>query len=92
MFTTTTIASTLTTTTTTISTPAITLTPTTASLINVTCVEDCTGKYNGDYQSCETCSGYVSCWDEELTAQLCPDFLLWDDQVKLFDTKSSSFI
>lgn len=56
-----------------------------AVLVFAVCVDNCTGKKDGDYQSCYTCSGYVSCSNGHLTDNRdCSesgrdDPLQWDD-------------
>ena len=44
------------------------------------CVSDCRHMPNGDYQSCETCEGYVTCAYGRLYDRPCPANLLWDDE------------
>lgn len=62
---------------------------------NGECVEDCTFMCRGDYQSCETCIGYVTCDHGRLTERICinPRFnitLIWDDKLKACEFKSST--
>ncbi|XP_065941126.1 uncharacterized protein [Magallana gigas] len=54
------------------------------------CVSNCTGRDNGDYQSCSTCHGYVSCSNEVLSDRPCQNGypgkpLIWDDVQKRCD-------
>ncbi|XP_052699765.1 uncharacterized protein LOC128177176 isoform X1 [Crassostrea angulata] len=59
------------------------------------CVKDCRLMCNGDYQSCETCEGYVSCNSEYLTKRKCSNtdiILFWDDKLKACEHRSSTCI
>lgn len=59
------------------------------------CVKDCRLMCNGDYQSCETCEGYVSCNSEYLTKRKCSNtdiILFWDDKLKACEYRSSTCI
>lgn len=42
------------------------------------CVHNCTNYDDGDYQSCNTCNGYVSCGGHVLSNRDCPSTLVWD--------------
>ena len=46
------------------------------------CVKDCSGKPNGDYQSCTTCKGFITCSNNVLYNMPCPANTVWDDVVK----------
>jgi len=46
------------------------------------CVSDCSGKPDGDYQSCETCNGFVTCSNGKLYNMPCAGGLVWDDSKK----------
>ena len=46
------------------------------------CVANCRHMSNGDYQSCKTCEGYVTCAYGRLYDRPCPANLLWDDERK----------
>jgi len=46
------------------------------------CVSDCTDKPDGDYQSCDTCNGFVTCSNGLLSNMPCPAGLVWDDSKK----------
>jgi len=56
------------------------------------CVESCTGLPIGDYQSCLTCSMYVSCVPGSLypTLRPCPSGLVWDDELKVCNWSSTT--
>ncbi|XP_078332931.1 uncharacterized protein LOC111121193 [Crassostrea virginica] len=48
------------------------------------CVANCTGRAFGNYQSCHTCEGYISCGDQGLIEMPCPPphsnrRVFWDD-------------
>ena len=43
------------------------------------CVSTCRHISNGDYQSCNTCAGYVTCVHGLLYERSCPADLVWDD-------------
>lgn len=43
------------------------------------CVHNCTNHDDGDYQSCNTCNGYVSCGGHVLLNRDCPSTLVWDN-------------
>ncbi|XP_052698644.1 uncharacterized protein LOC128176227 isoform X4 [Crassostrea angulata] len=62
---------------------------------NGECVKDCTFMCRGDYQSCETCIGYVTCDHGKIFKRICvnPRFnitLFWDDKLKACEFKSST--
>eukprot|EP00483_Globobulimina_turgida_P000348 UN00348 len=42
------------------------------------CVDDCEFMPNGNYQSCETCNGYVSCVHRKKYDMPCPASLVWN--------------
>jgi len=47
------------------------------------CVSDCADKPNGDYQSCQTCEGFISCSEGYLHNMPCaPQGTFWDDNIK----------
>lgn len=59
------------------------------------CVNNCTGRNNGDYQSCYTCHGYVSCINDILYEKTCAEFLenkplLWDNIKRRCEIRSST--
>lgn len=55
------------------------------------CVDHCDRMCDGDYQSCETCNGYVTCANRKLHPRDCPNrFLVWDDQTKTCESVSST--
>lgn len=57
------------------------------------CVKDCRLMCNGDYQSCDTCEGYVSCDSGYLTKRDCTNtniVLFWDDKLKACEFKSKT--
>lgn len=43
-------------------------------------MNSCREWVDGNYQSCQTCKGYVSCIAKELYSRSCPDELVWDDR------------
>ena len=61
-----------------------------------TCVSDCSGVADGDYQSCKTCEGYVSCSNGYYFDRPCPDNrpgekpLVWDDVKKRCEYESTT--
>ncbi|XP_052699483.1 uncharacterized protein LOC128176735 isoform X5 [Crassostrea angulata] len=62
---------------------------------NGECVKDCTFMCRGDYQSCETCKGYVSCEYGYLSKRICINprlniTLFWDDKLKGCEFESST--
>ena len=55
-----------------------------------TCVSDCNGMKNGDYQSCLGCHVYATCSNEILyDNRPCPADLVWDDNKKRCEYTSS---
>lgn len=54
-------------------------------LIFIDCVKDCKGKASGEYQSCKTCGGYVTCVWGILYERQCPAGLEWNDSLKVCD-------
>ncbi len=47
------------------------------------CVSDCTVMEDGDYQACDTCTGFVTCSSSRLIRQTCgPWGQKWDDNLK----------
>ncbi|XP_062614315.1 uncharacterized protein LOC134276051 isoform X2 [Saccostrea cucullata] len=50
-----------------------------------TCVKDCKGKASGEYQSCKTCNGYVTCVWGVLYERQCPAGLEWNAGLKVCD-------
>ena len=59
------------------------------------CVSDCTGKADGDYQSCTSCNVYVTCSNERLIdnrpcAPSTPA-LVWDDNKKRCEYSSPTW-
>lgn len=47
-------------------------------IFSLVCVHNCTNHDDGDYQSCNTCNGYVSCGGHVLSNRDCPSTLVWD--------------
>lgn len=55
------------------------------------CISDCTGKPEGDYQSCQGCSLYTTCAVSGFFYHRpCPVNLKWDDNKKTCEYRSSS--
>ena len=57
------------------------------------CVSDCSGMDNGDYQSCETCEGFVTCSNGHKYEMPCAPSdppLVWDDVKKRCEYESST--
>lgn len=59
------------------------------------CVHNCTDCLDGDYQSCYTCNGFVTCSNGDLFNRTCAPSdingpLLWDDIWKRCDRKSQT--
>jgi len=55
------------------------------------CVSDCTGVENGDYQSCKTCDGFVTCSNGFYYDMPCaPEGTLWNDNTKRCEYESST--
>lgn len=58
------------------------------------CVDQCYDICNGDYQSCLTCKGYVTCANRNLSQRNCSDNansnLVWDDTKKWCDSTSDT--
>ncbi|XP_052720482.1 uncharacterized protein LOC128192079 [Crassostrea angulata] len=48
-------------------------------IFSLVCVHNCTNHDDGDYQSCNTCNGYVSCGGHVLLNRDCPSTLVWDN-------------
>eukprot|EP00483_Globobulimina_turgida_P000312 UN00312 len=46
------------------------------------CVDDCSGKANGNYRKCGDCHGFVQCSNEHLYNQACHPLTLFFDDVK----------
>ena len=53
-----------------------------ATPMNNKCVSDCNGMPQGDYQSCKTCGGYVTCANGHYYDMPCPADYVWDDRKK----------
>ncbi|XP_062566825.1 uncharacterized protein LOC134229126 [Saccostrea cucullata] len=57
-------------------------------IIGTDCVNDCNGLMNGDYQSCYTCQGFISCSNNITVNNTCArsdfdgSYLKWDDRIK----------
>ena len=52
-------------------------------MAETTCVSDCTVMEDGDYQACDTCTGFVTCSSSRLIRQTCgPWGQKWDDNLK----------
>uniref|UniRef100_A0A8W8NLC8 Uncharacterized protein n=1 Tax=Magallana gigas TaxID=29159 RepID=A0A8W8NLC8_MAGGI len=61
--------------------------------VNNVCVNSCVQMCDMDYQSCETCEGYVTCSNEKLDIRICSKtslILYWDDILKACEHKSST--
>ena len=59
--------------------------------IKIECVSDCTGKDDGDYQSCTNCNTYVTCSNGITYADRpCPANLVWDDNLKRCEYESNT--
>ncbi|XP_062609584.1 uncharacterized protein LOC134271389 [Saccostrea cucullata] len=61
--------------------------------LNVTtgeCVDSCWGVADGDYQSCVTCHGYVTCSNNFIYHRTCPANLIWDDSREQCDSQSKT--
>ena len=55
------------------------------------CVRSCEGMPNGDYQSCQGCKVYVSCYNGAMhDNRPCPNNLVWDDLLKRCEHKSTT--
>ena len=54
------------------------------------CVSDCSDMPDGDYQSCKTCEGYVTCYKGLICEHACPKKFVWDDVTKLCKTESTT--
>lgn len=58
------------------------------------CVDQCYDICNGDYRSCLTCKGYVTCANRLLWPRNCSDDansnLVWDDTKKRCDSTSDT--
>ncbi|XP_065941679.1 uncharacterized protein [Magallana gigas] len=55
------------------------------------CVDQCYNICDGDYQSCATCNGYVTCANRILYPRDCPNrFLVWDDHTKTCESVSNT--
>lgn len=46
------------------------------------CVTSCTGLPDGFYQSCDSCSDYITCSSSATYSKPCPEGLLWNDEAK----------
>ena len=58
---------------------------------DVACVADCSGKSNGDYQSCLGCHVYLTCSNGvAYDNRLCPGVLVWDDNLKYCNYESAT--
>ena len=53
-------------------------------------ISSCAGRSDGDYQSCKTCHGFVSCSNENLYEMPCAANLVFDDKKKLCDYTSAT--
>ncbi|XP_055996161.1 uncharacterized protein LOC125647708 [Ostrea edulis] len=61
--------------------------------VNITvrdCVDNCTNVDDHDYQSCNTCNGYVTCSNGRLSNMTCPGKLVWDDYNKTCEWNSTT--
>lgn len=55
------------------------------------CVDQCYNICDGDYQSCWTCKGYVTCANRILWRRNCSDsHLVWDDNTKRCESVSNT--
>ena len=54
------------------------------------CITDCTGFANGNYQMCSRCSAYVICSSGQAIMSFCPSETYWDDnQLGCFSTSDT---
>ncbi|XP_062575468.1 uncharacterized protein LOC134237373 [Saccostrea cucullata] len=61
--------------------------------LNVTtgeCQESCLRVPDGNYQSCDTCHGYVTCANNYYFTMNCPETLKWDDNKKSCERTSET--
>lgn len=55
------------------------------------CVDQCYNMCDGDYHSCWTCKGYITCANRILWPRNCSDnHLVWDDHTKRCDSVSNT--
>ena len=55
------------------------------------CVSSCKNQVDGDYQSCDGCHMYITCSNGiSYDKRPCPPTLVWNDNKKLCDWKSST--
>ncbi|XP_048728921.1 uncharacterized protein LOC125646579 isoform X2 [Ostrea edulis] len=61
----------------------------------IRCISSCDDQPDGDYQSCYTCHGFVSCSNGKLKNMNCPPFhefapIYWDDYLKICNYTSDT--
>ena len=54
------------------------------------CVSTCYNICNGDFQFCNTCSGYITCANRNLYIRPCSKNLVWDDTTKTCEATSNT--
>nr|XP_022313855.1 uncharacterized protein LOC111118599 [Crassostrea virginica] len=54
------------------------------------CVADCYNICNGDFQSCNTCTGFITCTNHNLYNRPCFGNLVWDDTTKTCEATSNT--
>ncbi|XP_078334725.1 uncharacterized protein LOC111119580 isoform X2 [Crassostrea virginica] len=54
------------------------------------CVGDCYNICDGDFQSCNTCTGYITCANRNLYNRPCFGNLVWDDTTKTCEATSNT--
>ena len=54
------------------------------------CVSSCQHMPDGNYQSCGTCEGYVTCYSRSLSYRPCLNDLVWDDEEKRCGPESTT--
>nr|XP_022317354.1 uncharacterized protein PFB0145c-like [Crassostrea virginica] len=54
------------------------------------CVADCYNICDGDFQSCNTCTGYITCANRNLYNRPCFGNLVWDDTTKSCEATSNT--
>lgn len=55
------------------------------------CVDQCDSMCDGDFQSCATCNGFVTCANRILWQRNCSDsYLVWDDNTKRCESVSNT--
>ncbi|KAI0236117.1 hypothetical protein LSAT2_013344 [Lamellibrachia satsuma] len=54
------------------------------------CVDNCIGRQNGDYQSCDTCRSFVTCSNSAKYVRPCAAGTEWDDDMKVCTWRSTT--